>query len=103
VKHPLLSILRRQKAGIPAGCASTCSALPQVLEAAPAEASDAGTLALIESTSNQVNQFGGYTGNPACIKTADLLKYRSCQTLESRLMHLFSTWTACSRTPSPCT
>jgi D-tagatose-1,6-bisphosphate aldolase subunit GatZ/KbaZ len=62
VEHPLLSIVRSQKAGIPAGCPSICSALPQVLEASLAEASQAGALALIESTSNQVNQFGGYTG-----------------------------------------
>jgi D-tagatose-1,6-bisphosphate aldolase subunit GatZ/KbaZ len=62
VEHPLLRIVRSTKAGIPAGCPSICSALPLVLEASLAEASQAGTLALIESTSNQVNQFGGYTG-----------------------------------------
>jgi D-tagatose-1,6-bisphosphate aldolase subunit GatZ/KbaZ len=62
VNHPLLDIVHRQKAGIPAGCPSVCSAIPLVLEAAVAEASEAGTFALIESTSNQVNQFGGYTG-----------------------------------------
>jgi D-tagatose-1,6-bisphosphate aldolase subunit GatZ/KbaZ len=62
VEHPLLAIVRRQKEGTPAGCASICSALPLVLDAAFAEARQAGTLALVESTSNQVNQFGGYTG-----------------------------------------
>jgi len=62
VEHPLLCIVRSQKAGVPAGCPSICNALPIVLEASLAEASQAGTLALIESTSNQVNQFGGYTG-----------------------------------------
>ena len=62
MEHPLLRIVRSTKAGIPAGCASICSALPLVLEASLAEASQAGTLALIESTCNQVNQFGGYTG-----------------------------------------
>jgi D-tagatose-1,6-bisphosphate aldolase subunit GatZ/KbaZ len=62
VDHPLLGVVARQKSGVPAGCASVCSALPDVLEAALVEASHAGSLALIESTSNQVNQFGGYTG-----------------------------------------
>jgi D-tagatose-1,6-bisphosphate aldolase subunit GatZ/KbaZ len=62
VDRPLLEIVRRQKAGRHAGCPSICSALPLVLEAAIAEAAQAGTLALVESTSNQVNQFGGYTG-----------------------------------------
>ena len=59
---PLLDVVCRQKAGMPAGVTSICSALPLVLEAALQEASQAGSLALIESTSNQVNQFGGYTG-----------------------------------------
>jgi D-tagatose-1,6-bisphosphate aldolase subunit GatZ/KbaZ len=61
-EHPLLAIVRRQKEGTPAGCASICSAQPLVLEAALREAREAGTIALVESTSNQVNQFGGYTG-----------------------------------------
>jgi D-tagatose-1,6-bisphosphate aldolase subunit GatZ/KbaZ len=60
--NPLLDVVRRQKAGIPAGSASICSALPLVLEAAMQEASQAGSLVLLESTCNQVNQFGGYTG-----------------------------------------
>ena len=41
---------------------SVCSAEPFVLQAALEQARDAGGVALIESTCNQVNQSGGYTG-----------------------------------------
>ena len=41
---------------------SVCSAHPRVLEAAVRHARDNGSMLCIESTSNQVNQFGGYTG-----------------------------------------
>jgi len=44
------------------GIYSVCSAHPVVLEATLRLAQDAGGTALIESTSNQVNQEGGYTG-----------------------------------------
>ena len=62
MRHPLLDIIDRETHGTPAGIASICSAHPWVLEAAVREAAHAGTPVLIESTSNQVNQFGGYTG-----------------------------------------
>ncbi|MGI4861284.1 MAG: D-tagatose-bisphosphate aldolase, class II, non-catalytic subunit [Janthinobacterium lividum] len=45
-----------------AGLYSICSAHPWVLEAAMRQALADGTPLLIESTSNQVDQFGGYTG-----------------------------------------
>lgn len=45
-----------------AGIYSVCSAHPLVLEAALLQAAEDGSLALIEATSNQVDQFGGYTG-----------------------------------------
>jgi D-tagatose-1,6-bisphosphate aldolase subunit GatZ/KbaZ len=51
-------ILRLQKQGQPRGIPSICSAHPWVLKAA---LRGQGPL-LIESTCNQVNQFGGYTG-----------------------------------------
>ena len=44
------------------GIASVCSAHPLVIEATLREAMARGGTALIEATSNQVNQFGGYTG-----------------------------------------
>ena len=44
------------------GICSVCSAHPWVLRAAAEQARDDGSLLLIEATSNQVNQMGGYTG-----------------------------------------
>jgi len=58
----LLELLREHKAGSGAGICSVCSSHPIVVEAALREAGRAGQYALIESTSNQVNQFGGYSG-----------------------------------------
>lgn len=58
----LLDIVARHRAGQSAGIASICSAHPVVLEAALVHGRDSGQLVLIEATSNQVNQFGGYTG-----------------------------------------
>ncbi len=48
--------------GISAGLYSVCSAHPLVLRAAAEQAVTDGSLLLIEATSNQVNQDGGYTG-----------------------------------------
>jgi D-tagatose-1,6-bisphosphate aldolase subunit GatZ/KbaZ len=59
---PLQSYLAKQKNGIPAGIYSVCSAHPLVLRAATELAEAAGSLLLVEATSNQVNQMGGYTG-----------------------------------------
>ena len=58
----LLPVVERQHAGEPVGVTSVCSAHPLVLEAAVAQATDDGSLLLVEATSNQVDQFGGYTG-----------------------------------------
>ena len=55
-------IVRDQKRGQSRGIASICSSHPYVLKAAMQRASRAGRLLLVESTCNQVNQFGGYTG-----------------------------------------
>lgn len=55
-------IVAANRKGAPVGVCSVCSAHPWVLEAALAQALEDGALALIESTSNQVNQYGGYTG-----------------------------------------
>jgi D-tagatose-1,6-bisphosphate aldolase subunit GatZ/KbaZ len=58
----LLDLVRRHRAGEPVGIYSVCSAHPLVLRAALEHACQKGGHALIEATSNQVNQEGGYTG-----------------------------------------
>ncbi|WP_330985599.1 MULTISPECIES: tagatose-bisphosphate aldolase subunit KbaZ [Enterobacterales] len=61
MKH-LTDLVGLHKQGAGNGIYSICSAHPQVLEAAIRFARDHGTPLLIEATSNQVDQFGGYTG-----------------------------------------
>jgi len=51
-----------QKSGKPRGIGSVCSAHRDVLDAAFLQASRDGLPVLVESTVNQVNQLGGYTG-----------------------------------------
>jgi D-tagatose-1,6-bisphosphate aldolase subunit GatZ/KbaZ len=58
----LLETIDRNRQQGPNGIYSVCSAHPRVLEAAVRHARDNGSMLCIESTSNQVNQFGGYTG-----------------------------------------
>ncbi len=58
----LLDLAHRHRAGEAVGIYSVCSAHPLVLSAALQHALAAGGHALIEATSNQVNQDGGYTG-----------------------------------------
>jgi D-tagatose-1,6-bisphosphate aldolase subunit GatZ/KbaZ len=58
----LSALLQANRRGKGVGIYSICSANRFVLEAAMLQAGDNGSLLLIESTSNQVNQFGGYTG-----------------------------------------
>jgi D-tagatose-1,6-bisphosphate aldolase subunit GatZ/KbaZ len=58
----LLDTIRRHKAGEAVGVTSVCSAHPLVLEAAVLQARDTGGYVLVEATSNQVDQTGGYTG-----------------------------------------
>jgi len=58
----LEAILQANRRGKDVGVCSICSANRFVLEAAMQQARYDGNLLLIESTSNQVNQFGGYTG-----------------------------------------
>ena len=59
---PVLETVRRHKSGEPVGLYSVCSAHPLVLEAAVLQALDDAGYLLVEATSNQVDQFGGYTG-----------------------------------------
>jgi D-tagatose-1,6-bisphosphate aldolase subunit GatZ/KbaZ len=58
----LLDIVARHKQGQRAGVYSLCSAHPRVIESAMREAKLYDAPLLLEATSNQVNQFGGYTG-----------------------------------------
>jgi len=58
----LQDLLRAHKNGGANGIFSVCSAHPLVIEAALREAERFNQYVLIESTSNQVNQFGGYSG-----------------------------------------
>jgi len=55
-------VLERNCQGEALGVYSVCSANRFVLEAAMLQARSDGSSLLIESTSSQVNQFGGYTG-----------------------------------------
>jgi D-tagatose-1,6-bisphosphate aldolase subunit GatZ/KbaZ len=67
----LLDTLRAHKRGAPSGAYSVCSSHPLVIEAALRAAARDDQYALIESTSNQVNQFGGYSG----MRPADFRQY----------------------------
>jgi len=58
----LSKIVQTQKRGEARGIYSVCSAHPLVLRAAMQQALADGFVLLIESTCNQVNQFGGYMG-----------------------------------------
>ncbi len=58
----LQSVVQRNRRREPVGLYSVCSANVWVLEAAMRQALEDGSPLCIESTSNQVNQFGGYTG-----------------------------------------
>lgn len=54
--------LAKRRHGILSGVTSVCSAHPWVIRASAEQALESGQILLIEATSNQVNQFGGYTG-----------------------------------------
>ncbi|MBF0224147.1 MAG: class II D-tagatose-bisphosphate aldolase, non-catalytic subunit [Desulfobacterales bacterium] len=58
----LKNIVKLQKQGIAIGVCSICSSNPFVIETALEHALGSDRFVLIESTCNQVNQFGGYTG-----------------------------------------
>ena len=62
MRSPLDEIVGRNKRGEAVGITSVCSAHPDVLRATVMQAHEDGSLVLIEATSNQVDQTGGYTG-----------------------------------------
>ena len=69
--NPLKQIVVKQKAGEHVGIYSCCSANNYVIEAAIERAKKDNAPVLIESTANQVDQFGGYTG----MKPADFSNF----------------------------
>ncbi len=62
MENPLMQLVAAQKQGRAVGVCSICSANRFVLEAAMLSGKIDPAPLLIEATSNQVNQFGGYTG-----------------------------------------
>ena len=62
INKPILNVVQRNRQNEPVGVCSVCSANPWVIEAAMRQAMEDQSAVCIESTSNQVNQFGGYTG-----------------------------------------
>ncbi len=60
--HPLQEMIQRRNNGAPCGVFSICSAYEYVIRAGMMRAKTAGQHVLIEATSNQVNQYGGYIG-----------------------------------------
>ncbi len=62
ITSPLVDIVLAQKRGEAQGIVSICSAHPYVIEASFRHALATRSPVLIESTCNQVNQYGGYTG-----------------------------------------
>ncbi len=62
VENKILQLVSRHKSGAASGLTSVCSANLYVIKAAILNAKKHNQDVLIESTSNQVDQFGGYTG-----------------------------------------
>lgn len=58
----LRSVVQRNRGGAAVGTYAVCSAHPAVIDAAIQQALHDGHCLHVESTSSQVNQFGGYTG-----------------------------------------
>ncbi|HEX5343745.1 MAG TPA: class II D-tagatose-bisphosphate aldolase, non-catalytic subunit, partial [Duganella sp.] len=68
---PIQTLIRQHHAGQAVGLPSVCCANPQVLQAAMEVALAHKVPLLVEATSNQVDQFGGYTG----MTPADYIAY----------------------------
>ncbi len=68
-RHRLQTLFAARRTGESPGITSVCSAHPWVIRAAAEQAVETRSLLLLEATSNQVNQFGGYTGmRPAAFR-----------------------------------
>ncbi|KZL05439.1 D-tagatose-1,6-bisphosphate aldolase subunit KbaZ [Pseudovibrio axinellae] len=62
MSNPLLELIAENRAGTGIAMPSICSAQPGVILASALLAAEKGQVLLLEATSNQVNQDGGYTG-----------------------------------------
>ena len=80
--NPIFDLVKRRREGIPAGIPSYCTANEIVIEAVLEQGKRFGDKVLVEATSNQVNQFGGYTG----MKPADYRDY--VYRIADRIEHL---------------
>lgn len=69
--HPIKEIVSKYKSGEKVGIFSVCSSNRYVIEVAMDRLRDNNLHLLIESTANQVDQFGGYTG----MKPKDFVNY----------------------------
>ncbi len=69
--NPLSTLVQKRNEGLLVGMPSYCTANEIVIEGVLEQAKRFGDSVLIEATSNQVNQFGGYTG----MKPADYRDY----------------------------
>jgi D-tagatose-1,6-bisphosphate aldolase subunit GatZ/KbaZ len=78
---PLLEMVAAHKRGVARGVCSVCSAHPIVLQSALEQAREDESVLLVESTSNQVNQDGGYTG----AKPADFVAFVSRLSREAEM------------------
>ena len=77
-QNPLKKIVELQKQGKSVGIYSVCSANGYVIEAALKRGLTDNSCVLIESTANQCDQNGGYTGmTPADFKNSSLISRRN--------------------------
>ena len=72
MNNPMINIINQNRAGKTVAIPSVCSAHPDVLRATLGWARRKNKTILIEATSNQVNQDGGYTGKTPAQFMADI-------------------------------
>lgn len=83
----IAQVIRKNKSGESVGITAVCSAHPLVLEAALKLAKAEGSMLLVEATSNQVDQFGGYTGmTPADFSDRFYLMAEQCGVAREQLI-----------------
>lgn len=73
-QNPLLNIVKKQKEGKAVAIYSCCSSNAFVIEAAMETAKKQDSCVLIESTANQVDQNGGYSGMTPKISSTSVMK-----------------------------
>lgn len=78
---PLAAVGQAQTRGRAQGITSICSANPLVLEASFSHAREHDLPLLVESTCNQVNQYGGYTGQTPAAFMQELRRMAAAQDL----------------------